>query len=377
MKQLRLKGISKWFGTFQALKGIEITVGAGEFVSLLGPSGCGKSTLLRIIAGLESADEGEVWLDDCNFSCVPPQKRKVGMVFQNYALFPNLTALGNISFGLEVQGMEHEKARHEARCWLEKVGLEGFEKRYPHELSGGQQQRVALARALAPKPEILLLDEPLSALDASVRTALRNEIRQIQQELGITAIYVTHDQAEALAMSDRIAVMRNGEIVEMATPQNLYRNPASLFTAEFIGAASRFDGILLSVHPAIGQFGRFTLLLPELAYYAQPGMPITVMIRAESVGLARNTVEDRAITVLRGEVQMNNFMGNIIRLHVGLFQGGTMLIDLPAEDNCIFKTGEKIDIKVFPEACLVYDSKSGSSLLKGVPQAREMIKTAV
>ncbi|ATW25420.1 ABC transporter ATP-binding protein [Candidatus Formimonas warabiya] len=377
MKQLRLKGISKWFGSFQALKGIGMTVSAGELVSLLGPSGCGKSTLFRIIAGLERAGEGEIWLDDCNFGCISPQKRKVGMVFQNYALFPNLTALGNISFGLEVQGMEREKARNEARCWLEKVGLASLEKRYPHELSGGQQQRVALARALAPKPEILLLDEPLSALDASVRTILRNEIRQIQQELGITTIYVTHDQAEALAMSDRIAVMKNGEIVEMATPQNLYRNPANLFTAEFIGTASRFDGPLLSVSPPVGQFGRFTLLLPGLTYSVQPGMPVTVMIRAESVGLAGDISGDRDMTMLQGTVQMNNFMGNIVRCNVGLFQGGTMLVDLPAEDERIFKVGEKIDIKVPPEACLVYDSKSGSSLLRGVPQAREIIKPAV
>lgn len=377
MRHLRLESISKWFGSFQALRDIEMTVCAGELVSLLGPSGCGKSTLLRIIAGLESAGEGEIWLDDCNFGCIPPQKRRVGMVFQNYALFPNLTALGNISFGLEVQGMEHEKARDEARYWLEKVGLASFEKRYPHELSGGQQQRVALARALAPKPEILLLDEPLSALDASVRTILRNEIRQIQQELGITAIYVTHDQAEALAMSDRIAVMKDGEIVETATPQSLYRSPANLFTAEFIGAASRFDGILLSVSPPVGQFGRFKLLLPGLAYHAQPGMAVTVMIRAESAGLAGDMSGDRELTVLEGEVQMSNFMGNIVRYNVSLFEGGTMLVDLPAEDNRIFKVGEKIDIKVSPEACLVYDPKTGSSLLGGVPQAREMVKPAV
>jgi iron(III) transport system ATP-binding protein len=232
---LRIQNVSKNFGAFSALQGIDLSVRKGEFICLLGPSGCGKTTLLRIVAGLETQDTGSLIMDAREIGKLPPALRNYGIVFQSYALFPNLTVAANVGYALKMNRSEKSRRVDEL---LTLVGLAGTEHRYPAQLSGGQQQRVALARALATSPSLLLLDEPLSALDAKVRERLRQELRNLQRQLGITTIMVTHDQDEALEIADTIAVMSNGRIEQIGTPEEVYREPASRFVAEFIGRAN-------------------------------------------------------------------------------------------------------------------------------------------
>ena len=230
---MKVRGVQKRFGAFTALDNVSLDVAAGELVCLLGPSGCGKTTLLRCIAGLEKQDSGELYLGDRDVSHLAPQARDYGILFQSYALFPNLTVEANIAYGLAGSG--RDEVRKRVGQMLELVGLIGSEKKYPGQLSGGQQQRVALARALAPAPSLLLLDEPMSALDARVREHLCTELRQLQRNLGITTLMVTHNQDEAMLMADRIAVMNNGKVEQYATPQEIYDRPATPFVAEFVG----------------------------------------------------------------------------------------------------------------------------------------------
>lgn len=232
---LRLTGIKKQFGAFQALDGIDLGIRKGEFLCLLGPSGCGKTTLLRILAGLEQQDAGQLTMAARDIGRLPPAQRDYGIVFQSYALFPNLTVADNIGYGLRTA--RAEKARRVAEL-IDLVGLPGANNKFPAQLSGGQQQRVALARALATSPSLLLLDEPLSALDAQVREHLRRELRTLQQKLGVTTIMVTHDQEEALALADTIAVMRAGKIEQVGSPETIYRQPSSRFVADFVGRAN-------------------------------------------------------------------------------------------------------------------------------------------
>jgi len=236
MSSLQFQGISKSFGRTLALTDFDLSLAPGEFVSLLGPSGCGKTTALRIAAGFERPDRGIVRLGDRDLVNVPAHRRNMGMVFQSYSLFPNLDVRRNVAFGLRTRGVKSTDANRRVDEMLDIVQLGGLGGRYPHQLSGGQQQRVALARALAVQPEILLLDEPLSALDARVRSNLRDEIRRIQRELGITTLFVTHDQDEALAVSDRVGVMSNGRLEQIGSPTVVYQSPATPFVARFVGS---------------------------------------------------------------------------------------------------------------------------------------------
>src|SRR5215213_195314 len=248
MSNLRFDRIRKTFGGNVALEGLELDVNQGELISLLGPSGCGKTTALRIAAGFESADSGAVVLAGNDISRMPPHKRNMGMVFQSYSLFPNLDVTGNVEYGLRTRKVDRSTGRARVAEMLELVQLTQHAKKYPHQLSGGQQQRVALARALAIKPSVLLLDEPLSALDAKVRTTLRDEIRRIQTELGITTLFVTHDQEEALAISDRVGVMSNGQLEQLGTPRDVYRHPASAFVARFVGSMNQLPATVAGAH---------------------------------------------------------------------------------------------------------------------------------
>ncbi len=236
MGALTFSGIRKTFGPNVALEGLDLALAEGELVSLLGPSGCGKTTALRIAAGFEIADRGTVSAGGRDITNLPAHKRNMGMVFQSYSLFPNLTVTQNVEYGLRTRKVEKGERRRRVSDMLELVQLSTMASRYPHQLSGGQQQRVALARALAVNPEVLLLDEPLSALDAKVRASLRDEIRRIQTEVGITTLFVTHDQEEALGISDRVGVMSNGRLEQLATPHEVYRNPSSAFVARFVGS---------------------------------------------------------------------------------------------------------------------------------------------
>jgi thiamine transport system ATP-binding protein len=238
--ELTLDGVSVSYGDAVALSDVDLDVADGEFFTLVGPSGCGKTTTLRSIAGFETPDAGEVRFGGRGMTGVPPEERDVGVVFQNYALFPHMTVAENVGYGLRFHPVDDPEAR--VGELLSLVDLEGFGERDPTELSGGQQQRVSLARALAPEPDVLLLDEPMSALDARLREELRREVRRIQTELGITTVYVTHDQEEALAVSDRVAVMHDGRVEQVGTPREVYREPASRFVASFVGENNLFDG---------------------------------------------------------------------------------------------------------------------------------------
>src|SRR5579872_421491 len=246
MAFLELDNITKYFGRNTAVDHIQLAVEHGEFVTLLGPSGCGKTTILRMVAGFEVPSEGNILLDGDDITQRPASKRPMGMVFQSYALFPHMTAEQNIAFGMSIKHQPKDIIKKRCAELLELVGLGDKGRSYPHQLSGGQQQRVALARALAVEPKVLLLDEPLSALDAKVRVSLRNEIRRIQQQLKMTAIYVTHDQEEALAISDRIAVIAKGRIEQLDHPEEIYSNPQTVFAATFVGTSNQFKGTVES-----------------------------------------------------------------------------------------------------------------------------------
>jgi spermidine/putrescine transport system ATP-binding protein len=235
---VELRDIHKSFGTFQAAKGVSLSIRGGEFLTLLGPSGCGKTTLLRMISGFETPDSGSVWLDGQDVTGLPPYKRDVNQVFQSYALFPHLSVADNVAFGLRVRHVPREEMRKRVAAAVELVSLAGMENRKPHQLSGGQRQRVALARALVCEPKVLLLDEPLSALDAKLRRAMQVELKQLQTRVGITFVFVTHDQEEALTMSDRIAVMNGGLVEQLGTPAEVYHRPATAFVATFLGQAN-------------------------------------------------------------------------------------------------------------------------------------------
>ncbi|NBQ41088.1 MAG: ABC transporter ATP-binding protein [Mycobacteriaceae bacterium] len=300
MTTVRIEKIRKTYGEFVALEGLDLDMQEGEFVSFLGPSGCGKTTALRIVAGFESADSGTVYIDGEPIDALPPNKRDMGMVFQNYSLFPNMAAADNVAFGLRVRRQSADAARRRAHEMLELVGLAGKEANFPHQMSGGQQQRVALARALAIEPRVLLLDEPLSALDAKVRVSLRNEIRVIQKELGISTIFVTHDQEEALTVSDRIAVLSHGRLEQFATPEEIYRRPATPFVAAFVGESNRFEGSVVAGSGV--DIGGSVVRLPAAS--AHPvGTRVIVLARPESTALLDPSAPGLPATVVSQQFQ--------------------------------------------------------------------------
>jgi iron(III) transport system ATP-binding protein len=302
---LELRHIRKAFGGFTALADIELTIQKGEFVCFLGPSGCGKTTLLRIIAGLEAQTSGEVWQGGRDISRLPPAQRDYGIVFQSYALFPNLSIADNVSYGLVNRRTPKAQAAQRVGELLKLVGLPGCEGKYPAQLSGGQQQRIALARALATSPGLLLLDEPLSALDALERVRLRSEIRALQQKVGVTTIMVTHDQEEALSVADRIVVMNHGKIEQVGTPLEVYREPASPFVADFVGKVN-----VLPARIAGGELKFGTLTIP---YQASDG-EARVYLRPEDV-LARPIAEGDA-HVFDASIEKIEFLGSYCHVHV-------------------------------------------------------------
>jgi ABC-type Fe3+/spermidine/putrescine transport system ATPase subunit len=362
MKDLMINDISKHIGKTQILSKVNLSVDNGELLCLLGPSGCGKSSLLRIIAGLDWADSGDIIYGGESWNDMPPEARNIGFVFQRYALFPNLTALGNVLFGLEMKHMPKRETASLGRHWLESVGLKGLENRYPHELSGGQQQRVALARALAPEPEILLLDEPLSALDASIRISLRSEIKKLLLKLGVTTIFVTHDQSEALAISDRIAVMNEGTIVEVARAEILYDEPESLFSSSFIGTTTLLDGRVVSLEPPLIDLGECVVRVEALDPRAAIGLAATVMFRAEDVELMDYGGRRADFNCFAGTIGLASYMGNGRRCEIRLRDGRTVNADSRKDSDLDTRPGRSVLAFVPPEKLRVFDGKSGESL---------------
>jgi putative spermidine/putrescine transport system ATP-binding protein len=327
MPFLELRGVTKRFGNVVALDDVTLELEAGEFFSVLGPSGCGKSTALRIVAGFVVPDEGQVIVDGRDVTQTPPNRRDMGMVFQAYSLFPNMTARENVEFGLRIRGRRLEERTKRARELLELVGLAQLANRYAYQMSGGEQQRIALARALAIEPRVLLMDEPLSALDAHVRVQLREEIRRIQRQLGITALYVTHDQEEALSISDRLAVMSPGRPQQVGTPLEIYGEPATPFVAEFVGTMNRLESNVVD-----GRAGRLRWGATELTVKAargrSDGSRVLVLVRPESVTLEPLPNGERPAGALSGRIVSTVFLGPVTRIKVGTDDGGELAADV-------------------------------------------------
>lgn len=338
-ESLRLEGITKRFGPVVAVRDFHLTVEEGEFVSLLGPSGCGKTTILRCIAGFEQPDSGQIYLYGRQVNHVPPERRDVGMVFQSYALFPNMTVAQNIAFPLMIQRRPRSEQMQRVAELLNLIQLQGLENRYPRQLSGGQQQRVALARALAKQPKVLLLDEPLSALDAKIREELRVEIRRIQRALAITTIYVTHDQEEALSISDRVVVMNQGIIQQVDAPTHIYRRPATLFVAQFVGTNNLFPGQVLDD----SQF-RWRDRIFRVADAARwsAGAPAVLVVRPEAMGLALAEEQIPAgFNFLPAQVEPLTFLGSTVRVTLRA-EGNTLIrVDLPADAATHLSLGQQ------------------------------------
>ncbi|MBZ4021877.1 spermidine/putrescine ABC transporter ATP-binding protein [Rhodobacter sp. TJ_12] len=310
MSYLTLSHLEKSFGPARVVKDFNLTVDQGEFISLLGPSGCGKTTVLRMVAGFELPTAGGITIEGRDVTRLKPNQRNIGMVFQAYALFPNLTVAQNVGFGLKVQGAPKASIKPRVAEMLSLIGLSDLGNRYPFQLSGGQQQRVALARALAPKPSVLLLDEPLSALDAKVRVSLRNEIRQIQRELGITTIFVTHDQEEALSMSDRVVVMHEGIADQVGTPFDIYNRPATRFVAGFVGTLNTLEAKVLDAAAGKVTLGGTEITLPAPL---PAGPTVTLGLRPEAIRLSAATGPQ-----LRATIKDVDFLGSVIRLRADL-----------------------------------------------------------
>jgi putative spermidine/putrescine transport system ATP-binding protein len=342
--EVRLEDLRRHYGSVTALDGLSITIAPGELVALLGPSGCGKTTGLRLVAGLEDADSGRVVVGGADVTRLPANRRDAGMVFQAYSLFPHMTARENVAFGLRMRRVTSRERSQRAGEMLELVGLGAHADRYAHQLSGGQQQRVALARALAIRPSVLLLDEPLSALDAKVRGQLRDEIRRIQLEVGTTTLFVTHDQEEALAIADRVGVMRAGRLEQLGPPIAIYSQPATSFVAEFVGLTNRFPGVV--------QDGIVEVLGQRLPLVARdtPAGPAIALIRPEAMSIA--ALEPGAGGGFEGTVMAVSFLGAISRVTVDLGDM-TVLVQMATSDTGSSQVGTRVRVTVRPDPVLV------------------------
>jgi putative spermidine/putrescine transport system ATP-binding protein len=342
--EVHLDGLTRRYGSVVALNGLDLVIRAGELIALLGPSGCGKTTSLRLLAGLEDADAGRITVGGKDITRLPASKRDMGMVFQAYSLFPHMTARQNVAFGLRLRKVSTAERDRKALEMLELVGLSTQADRYPHQISGGQQQRVALARALAIEPQVLLLDEPLSALDAKVRAQLRDQIRRIQLEVGITTLFVTHDQEEALAIADRVGVMRDGQLEQLAPPTEVYSRPATPFVAEFVGLTNRLAGTVSGSTVTVRGCD-----LPLVDPTTAPG-PVTALVRPEAVSLASES--DSVSGPLTGTVISLSFLGATSRITVDLGDA-TILAQLPTSEVHEMTAGHRVTLSIRPEPVLV------------------------
>jgi iron(III) transport system ATP-binding protein len=345
MASIALDSLVKQFGDLTVVDHISLAIEEGEFFTLLGPSGCGKTTLLRILAGFTMPDGGDVRFGGKSIINTPPHRRETGMVFQNYALFPHMTVADNVAYGLQARNTPSGEIRERVTSVLESVFLDGYADRYPRQLSGGQQQRVALARALVIRPQVLLMDEPLSNLDAKLRVSMREEIRSIQKKFGITTVYVTHDQEEAMAISDRMAILSGGRLQQVGSPWEVYFHPANTFAAEFMGSCT-----LLRVEPQAeydatlpaGTVTGFIEQTPVTLRIGQtPQNPFTIMLRPDWIHVAGQDVTENRFS---GVVRKSSFLGTAVLYQVEAL-GTMMRVDVPAPRTNIFKQpGDSIDL---------------------------------
>ena len=340
MAYITFKNINKSFGSLHVLKGINLEVEKGELLTLLGPSGCGKSTLLRCLAGLEEVQEGQIFLEDQDITNLDARLRQIGMVFQQYSLFPNMTVEQNLAFGLKIQKLSKEEMKEEITKALKMIGMEDKRNSYPNQLSGGQQQRVALARAIVTKPKVLLLDEPLSAIDAKLRKNLQIEIRRIQKELNITTIFVTHDQDEAMIMSDRICLLNEGEIEQLGKPVDIYTEPKTKFAAGFIG--------------------NYNVLDPS-AFSWLTGVKLddedSVAIRPETIAISREKPNRANAYEWQGTVLESRSRGNVLRYTIDV-NGIQIFADTLFRSFSIFEDQEKVWLSVEKRNCLAVADKA-------------------
>jgi putative spermidine/putrescine transport system ATP-binding protein len=350
MAFLELTGIHKAFGASVAVERVDLAVERGEFISLLGPSGCGKTTTLRMIAGFELPTGGTIAIDGSDVSRRPPRERSIGMVFQSYALFPNMTVAANIGFGLKLAGVPAAEIAARVDQQLALINMATFSRRYPAQLSGGQQQRVALARALAIRPKLLLLDEPLSALDATIRVSLRAEIKAIQRELGITTIYVTHDQEEALALSDRIVVMRAGQVEQIGTPFEIYNRPRTPAVAAFIGTLNLLQADMVDAATGAALIENQPVRLP--AALARAGKSVvSVALRPETLTFDRTS---DAVNRLEGVIEDVAFRGTLIRFRVRVGRQ-TLHVDALNNPGLILPVvGQPVQVAFAPDSCVLH-----------------------
>jgi iron(III) transport system ATP-binding protein len=356
VESLRLEGLHKSFGACRAVDGVTLEVREGELLAILGPSGCGKSTLLRVVAGLERQDAGRVVLHGRDVGTLPPAARGCGVVFQSYALFPNLSARENVAFGIDRRRYRRRRRAERALELLGQVGLWDAAGRYPAQLSGGQQQRVALARALATEPSLLLLDEPLSALDAKVRAMLRVEIRRLQQSTRLTTLLVTHDQEEAMTMADRVAVMNAGRLVQVDSPRAVYQRPADAFTAAFVGVMNFVDGWTVASGRTLRRGGLELTTVEEPT--ARVGERVTAAFRPEEAALERTGAPGPRENVLRSRVDRVEFRGPFVRHYLSLDpgQGEAVVVDVPMRDAARLElsAGDVANLHVPPASVRVF-----------------------
>jgi len=329
-----------------AVKSFNLYIKPGELITFLGPSGCGKTTVLRCIAGLETPTEGEIYVDGKKINNLPPYKRNLGLVFQNYALFPHLTNFNNIAYSLKIRGISREKIKNEVKIIIQMLGLEGYENRFPRQLSGGEQQRVALGRTLISKPQILLLDEPLSNLDAKFREEIKGELRKIIKKLGITSIYVTHDQGEAMSIADKIVVIKNGNIEQIDEPINIYKYPASAFVANFVGKANLLPAKIINTEGnsvSIDLFGKtIKSSLPKVRRKFNKDDKVYIVIRPENLNITNETSPH---SLIRGKIDFIDFQGEMVKYKIKSDKGITLFASVQNKvDTLSIERSKEVEI---------------------------------